>query len=117
MALEKNHKYDMTQEVGKYRKKKKKKTTKKADHKHVGTMILIHDTASKYGHICRGEYCEICGKILNTWYFETKKSENGWHTMMTQEEVLEKYKHLEIVDVHGIHDTKFIPIGKEIKEE
>jgi len=89
-------------EVPKYKKKTKSKTPKKSNHKHdYSDEILVKEAFAcgvslhSYGH-----RCVICGKIMRDFLFESERcEETGLYRMLTEDEKLEKYKHLEIVEV------------------
>lgn len=83
----------------KYRKRQGKKKTKKSNHKHEYEGVLIKSN-TQFGEKYRyGEQCNVCGKINNERYFETKRNEGSpFSTMLSQEEILDKYKDLKIVE-------------------
>ena len=97
-------------EIPKHRKKKESttsKSNKKAKHKHEYIECLVID--KKYNHPHRASYCKICGKIYNISFFESEKNESGYYRVLKKEEILEKYKHLEVFYINDTFD-KYIPI-------
>ena len=105
-------------EIPKYKKKKKSSTSKsfnKTKHKHDYSLECI----AKYPPFYDGGkpiyyltmYCSICGKIGRTWNPMTEVEINGtkYTVMMGTDELLEKYKHLEIIEMSE-HFQKYIPI-------
>ena len=99
------------QGVAKYIKKKDSSTSKskyKSKHKHKYIDCLLIEKDRPY----RSKVCEICGKIGDVIFFETK--EYGLHSriMMTDEEVFEKYKDLKQIEVNDIWD-KYVNIKRE----
>lgn len=80
------------EEKTKYKKRKVKVTPKKSDHKHnYEKRVLFHYNVRGFDFYFSGLTCTICGKVGSTTRFET---ENGrW---LTNEEILAKYKGLEI---------------------
>lgn len=81
-------------EIPKYRKKKssKSKSANKSDHKHQYKDCLLVDEEN---HPHKAQYCKICGKINNIIFFESEKIGGGFHRMLTDNEVFQKYKDLE----------------------
>ena len=75
-------------------KKKKKKSVKKSNHKHQYQECLIKWD----NHYHAGERCFVCGKIGDLKFFETIPYREGISRLLTQEEILEKYKNLECFD-------------------
>ena len=85
-------------EVPKYRKKKPSSTSKS-------------NTKSKHKH----EYVEcllICGKIGNIHFFETEPYRDGMRRQLDYDEVYEKYKNLEQIEIEDIW-KKYVPINQE----
>lgn len=83
--------YKYYDEIPKHRRRKNK-SAKKSDHKHIYKDILAkHD-----GRYVREERCEICGKTGLIRYFESERTESGNYRVLTSEEILEKYKDLEM---------------------
>ena len=80
--------------------------SRKYDHKHTyDNKCLLHDINMDTYFL--SSYCIICGKIG----IISKDSElvegHKWYRMLSDEELLEKYKDLEIIDV-DIFKDKFI---------
>lgn len=94
-------------EIPKHCKKKPSSTSKskeKSKHKHEYTeCLLIHNN-----HPHRAAYCKICGKIGDLHFFETEKCEFGYRGL-DDDEVYEKYKHLEKIVIDDIWQ-KYVPI-------
>lgn len=95
-------------EVPKYRKKKSSssKSKRKSDHKHEYLDCLLIDNEN---HPHKAQYCKICGKINNVKFFESKKTEDGYYTMLSYEEVRQRYKGLPEFLVNDVWD-KYISI-------
>lgn len=94
-------------EVPKY-KKKVKKTVKKSKHKHIYKDCLFFVRSSNTYR--KGEYCEVCGKIGDFNLLEGVKLDNRFSRMLSQEEILEKYKDLEIKEVGDLIKDKNVAI-------
>ena len=92
-------------EIPKY-KKKAIKTVKKSKHKHIYKDCLIHDANSRMYH--KSSYCSICGKIGDFGIIETEKVSGRLSRVLSQDELLERYKDLEIKEVCDIVKTKVI---------
>lgn len=100
-----------TTEVPKHRKKKQSSTSNartKSKHKHIYKDCLFFD--NKYEEHHKGKYCLICGRIGHVDRIETVKMQGGWRRKLTENEICEKYKHLEPVVVENIFQ-KFIVLG------
>ena len=96
-------------ETLKYRKKKKStvsKSSSKSKHKHEYTECLLicnnHPHWATYGN--------VCGKIGDLHFFETEKREDGIYRQLDYDEIFEKYKDLEKIEVEDIFQ-KYIPIS------
>lgn len=80
-------------ETPKHKKKKQSNTSKsnkKSKHKHkYKECLLVYDMSPHWAQVC-----EICGKIYNWHFSESKRTEYGY-TIMTDDEVFEKYKDLD----------------------
>lgn len=86
------------EDIPKYRKRKKKERPKKTDHKHDYSIEVLVEKETKFGlRYHYGQQCIICGKIDNEKIIETKPVGGKSHQMLTQEEIKEKYKDLQIV--------------------
>lgn len=98
-------------EVGKYVKKKnsnKSKSRDKSKHKHdyskkclVEMDMIIYLT----------EYCSICGKI-GDMVIPTGTGIDGKDYMLSREEVLNKYKKLDLI--HLDYGVQYVPISKGV---
>ena len=101
---------DFESDVPKYRKKSTRQPPVKSKHKHLYKDCLLKQADESKLH--KSEYCTACGKIGNTLFFETKPIENGYRIMISQEELLEKYKDLEIFNINSIWD-KYVTLTTE----
>lgn len=113
------------QEIPKYKKKKESSISKskiKSRHKHdYSCECLVKEKApylAAFGKepwcYSRVTYCSICGKIYNYCYWEVEEIDDDHYRHLTQEEVLEKYKHLEIIEINQeLFGLKYIPLSKE----
>lgn len=82
-------------DIPKYRKRRTKETPKKSDHKHVyDKQVLFYYVIGGRDHYSSGYVCSTCGKPENLYF--TERDQNGF--LLTNEQVLPKYKHLEIVE-------------------
>lgn len=89
MNIEKN-------EIPKY-KKKSNKSVAKSKHKHDYVECILHDENNNvYMH---SEYCSICDKIGETKIFETEANDKGRSVIISNERLLEKYSHLEVLKI------------------
>jgi len=79
--------------------KHRKRKIKKSNHKHEYKGVLIKSD-TQFGETYHyGEQCNICGKINNKRILETKRKEGSpFSIMLSQEEILDKYKDLKIVE-------------------
>lgn len=87
-------------------KKKAHTTVKKSGHKHMSKECLLSDSKS----ITRAEYCTICGKISNKFFFEMVPYKETSSRFATDQEIKEMYNHLEIFVVEDVCRTKKIQI-------
>lgn len=98
-------------EVPKYHKKKQSsisKSSTKSKHKHeYKPCLLIHN-----GHPHWATTCKICGKIDDLHFFETEKREDGLYKQLDYDEVIEKYKDLEKIEIYDIWQ-KYVPVSQE----
>lgn len=96
-------------EIPKHRKKTESSVSKsksKSKHKHVYVdCLLIHNN-----HPHKATYCKLCGKIGDLHFFECEHI-NGLYRQLDYDEVFEKYKDLEQIEVGDIFQ-KYIPIGE-----
>ena len=120
---------NLEKEIPKHKKKKKSSTSKaksKADHKHEYEDVLF--IAPKFfgegvsPHV--GSRCKICGKIGSTELCNCIEIDNPnsletrFHVRyraMTDEEIYEKYGHLEQVPLES-YWQKFAPVERSINE-
>ena len=96
-------------EIPKYKKKTKSSISKsgtKSKHKHEYKECLF----VKEGRPYRGTYCTICGKIYDIGFLE-KKIDNGMCRLLDDDEIFEKYKHLEQIEIEDIFQ-KFAPVSR-----
>lgn len=77
-------------------KKKTKVKPKKSNHKHIYEQVLVH--YEDFSTICRADRCTICGKINNVDTGTCVNVENGHYRALTNEEILEKYKDLPLIE-------------------
>lgn len=94
-------------EIPRY-KKKAEKTVIKSNHKHIYKECLFFEISSK--RYRRGEYCTVCGKIGDFKILESVKMDNRLSRVLSQDEVLEKYKDLEIKEVNDLLKEKSVAI-------
>lgn len=96
-------------EIPKYKKKTKSSISKssiKSKHKHEYKECLF----VKDGRPYKGTYCTICGKVDDIGTFETVEMDNGMHRMMNNDEIFDKYKHLDQIEIEDIFQ-KFVPVS------
>ena len=95
-------------EIPKHRKKKLSSTSKsstKSKHKHKYVeCLLIHNN-----HPHRATYCKICGKIGDLYFFDTEPYKDGMCRMLDYDEIFEKYKDLEKIEIEDVWQ-KYVPI-------
>ena len=90
-------------DIPKYIKKKQSSVSKskeKSKHKHQYVDCLLIDRNNR-PH--RSEYCKICGKIRDVYFFETEKIEDRYH-ILSKEQVFEKYRDLEKKYINSFWD-------------
>lgn len=98
-------------EIPKYRKKKKSSVSKsstKSNHKHEYVECLLIYNEHPYW----ATYCKFCGKMGNLHFFESEKREDGLYRQLNYDEVYEKYKDLEKIDIENIWQ-KYVPINSK----
>lgn len=98
-------------ETPKHKKKKLSsvsKSSKKSKHKHEYIECLLIEK----GHPHWATYCRFCGKIGNLHFFETEPYRDGMWRQLDYDEVYEKYKGLEKIEIQNIFQ-KYIPINSE----
>ena len=102
-------------EIPKYKKKKPSSTSRsnaKSRHKHeYKEVLLIHNDKPHWATVCK-----ICGKIGDFHFFETEHCEEGVIRMLDYDEVFEKYKDLEKIEIEDIWQ-KYVPISQEGGEQ
>lgn len=82
--------------------KKGGKTVKKSKHRHVYEDVLVKRLWTFQGkpmesYSLNGR-CKYCGKIGGTNFDSlTTKTPEGWSRMLTNEEILNKYGHLDVI--------------------
>lgn len=104
---------DFQNDVPKYQKKSNRQPPQKAKHKHEYKTCLIKSINDKnMNGIYLSEYCVICGKIGITHFMEGTDHNNGFITLLTNEEKLELHKDLEILTVNSVWD-KYVVITTE----
>lgn len=98
-------------EIPKHKKKKLSSTSKsstKSKHKHeYKEVLLIHNNKPHWATICK-----ICGKINDLHFFESERIEEGYYRSLDADEVLEKYKDLEKIEIEDIFQ-RYIPVNQE----
>lgn len=100
------NKDNLLNEIPKYKKKKQSKKVKRANHKHV----YVNGLAKVDNNYSRIEYCNICGRINKMNILETEEnSETKFARLLTNEEIYEKYKHLNQFNLNSYHD-KYVTI-------
>ena len=98
-------------EIPKHRKKKQSSTSKsnsKSKHKHEYKEVLLINN----GHPHWSTVCKICGKIDNLHFFETERIDKRYHRSLDDDEVYEKYKDLEKIEIEDIWQ-KYVSISQE----
>lgn len=86
-------------EVPRYRKPRNK-TVKKSDHKHDYYNVIVKVIHKDINYHCYGRKCRICGKIITESFIMEVTEDERFYKMLSPEEILEKYKDLEIVEYH-----------------
>lgn len=103
-------------EIAPHRKKSQTSDTSqskaKSKHKHEYAKCLISEVDS---HLHVNSYCVHCGKIKHEWSFEDICDSNGRFRIMSNKEILEKYKDLPVfklesewqkfVDLEAVNET------------
>lgn len=105
-------------DIPKYKKKSTRHPPKKSRHKHTYEDCLLNVEYEMggilYDSVFLSEYCAICGKIGNRRVLETtKETSNGYSRLLNKDEILEKYKHLEIFEIDDFCD-KYVTLSKSI---
>ena len=98
-------------DIPKHRKKKQSSTSKsstKSKHKHeYKEFLLIHNDKPHLATVCK-----MCGKINDLCFFESERCEDGMQRMLDDDEVFEKYKDLEKIEIESVFQ-KYVPISQE----
>lgn len=94
-------------EIPKY-KKKKTKTVKKSSHKHNYIDCLLKDSSDI---VVLAKYCSICGKVVNQRFISIRVG--NYNRMLSKEETLERYGHLQKFDVQSVFKVKKIDLEME----
>lgn len=90
--------YD-SEDIPKYKKKSKKGGTKKSNHKHeFEDVLLIREFGGRSSHVM-GKRCIHCGLIRDKNWFISERTSEGLYRMLSDEEILEKYKDLPCIDL------------------
>lgn len=102
-------------DIPKYIKKKKSNTSKsksKSKHKHeyVECLFIVTNLFGKLKP-CPGTYYKLCGKIDHVNTFCAEKIEGVYHSL-SDEEIYEKYKHLNKVYIDDIFQ-KYAPLSHD----
>lgn len=90
-------------DIPKYKKKKQSAVSKakcKSTHKHLYKECLF---VNKEGFYNKSKYCTICGKVGEI-SLGTERVTDNCYRRLTNKEIFEKYKHLELVKIES-----FIP--------
>ena len=86
-------KNNLPNEIAPHRKKSETSDTSqskaKSKHKHEYAECLVSFGDGYWHKDC---YCIICGKLKGYWELETARMPNGHYRLLSQEELLEKYK-------------------------
>lgn len=103
-------------EVGKYykRKSQKSKSSHKSNHKHEKAYCIIK--SNRKGWLNRAEYCPICFKIQEVFFFEMKHGAYMMTLDSYNEALLDEYADLDIYRVNDTFDrfiTDRTPISRE----
>lgn len=91
-------------EIPKY-KKKSNKIIRKSKHKHIYEKCILHELDSDNLYI--SDYCILCGKISGI-KIPTEILENKFSKMLSNKEILEKFKCYPIKTVNDIFKNKYI---------
>lgn len=83
-------------DIPKYRKKRVKETPQKSKHKHIYDYQVLFHRVNNSGQefYFSGYLCSVCGKRGDATFFET----DGNGVWLKNDEILEKYKGLEIIE-------------------
>ena len=100
---------NLDNEIPKHRKKKPSSTSKsstKSKHKHEYVECLLIEKEKPHW----ATYCKICGKIGDLHFFEVEPYGDGTWRQLDYDEVYEKYKDLEKIEIEDVFQ-KYIPIN------
>lgn len=110
-------------DIPKYRKKSSRHPPKNSKHKHEHKECLLKiKMAIKYSTgesivdtLYLGKYCTICGKIGGLKLPTIRDVFDGVPTyrVMTNDEILEKYKHLETFEIDDVYD-KYVTLSNVV---
>ena len=95
-------------EIPKHKKKKQSAVSKaksKSAHRHIYKPCLFVD---KKGFYNKSEYCTICGKVGEI-SLETERITGNCYRGLTNKEIYEKYKHLELFEIESFI-PKYLPV-------
>lgn len=88
----------MEREIPKYRKRKKQRSPTKSKHKHDYHQVLVHVHYSNGSWYSLGFKCSICSKVKVDYIFITEPCRDNCRIMLSDEQILKKYGHLELVE-------------------
>lgn len=97
-------------EIPKHKKKKQSAVSKaknKSAHKHMYKPCLFVD---KKGFYNKSEYCTLCGKVGEI-SLGTERVTGNCYRQLTNKEIYETYKQLELVEIEEII-PKYLPIRR-----
>lgn len=97
-------------EIPKHKKKKQSAVSRaknKSAHKHMYKPCLF---VNKKGRYDKGEYCTVCGKVGEI-ALGTERITGNCYIKLSDKEIYEKYKHLELVEIGEII-PKYLPIRR-----
>lgn len=95
----------LIEEITKNKRKEYNKKTKSND-KHLYKLCLIREKLSNRYFLA--EYCILSGEICEFWLFGNETVEDGHYRVLFQNELLEKYKNIEVREVEDIFKDNFI---------
>lgn len=87
--------------IPRHKKKASKKKVNKSDHKHIydKEVLIKSNSAFDKHHYSHAKICSLCNKVGEEKFFISEKIEgSNYYRMLTANEVLEKYKNLEIIE-------------------
>lgn len=106
-------------DIPKHRKKSSRRPPKKSKHKHIyKNCLLSYKMSIGYSTgesivdcVYLSEYCTICGKTRRKRMLEVT-DEIKDARLLSADEILEKYKHLEKFEINGPFD-KYVTLNNE----